>query len=362
MDPIAKLAHEVAEAAAPHADRHDIDGTFVSEGVAAAKELGYLTAPVPADLGGRDARTADIVAAQHTIARACGSTGLALAMHQHAVLAAAWRWRRGDTTVEPMLRKVADGLVVASTGGGDWTHPTTVATPVDGGWKVSGRKHFASLAPAAGVAATFAVIGGPAPGAEVIGFGLPLAAEGVTIDEVWDAAGMRGTGSHDLVLEDVFVAEGQVSARRTWGELDKPLLVASLHAWPVVSSTYLGVADALVDVALAAARPGDPVDTRLAGLLDAHRRTAHWALRGALADIGTDPDPTHDHYVTLQQMKRVVTLAGREIATAASELTGGRAFARRGPVDRMIRDLRAIQYHPDAPEATLQLAGRHLLG
>jgi alkylation response protein AidB-like acyl-CoA dehydrogenase len=52
-------------------------------------------------------------------------------------------------------------------------------------------------------------------------------------------------------------------------------------------------------------------------------------------------------------MKRVVT---------AAELAGGGAYARRGAVDRMIRDLRATLYHPYTPEVTLIHAGRARLG
>jgi alkylation response protein AidB-like acyl-CoA dehydrogenase len=357
MDRIDKLAAEIATAAAPHAQRHDQDGTFVSEGVDTARDLGYLAAPVPPELGGEGARTADIAAAQQVIARSCGSTGLACAMHLHVVLAAAWRWRRGDTVVEPLLRKVAaDRLIVASTGGKDWTHPTTVATATDGGWRVRGRKTFASISPAAGAVATFAVVDEARPGADVLVFGCPLTAEGVTLVETWDAAGMRGTGSHDLVFDDVFVAHGQVTGHRTWGELDKPLLLASVHAWPVIAATYLGVADGLTAAALRSATD-EPADIRLAGLLDAQVRSARWALDGALADLGDDPEPTFDNFVMLQQMKRIVTLAGLDIADAAAEVAGGRAYARRGPIDRMIRDLRAAMYHPCSPEATLHLAG-----
>jgi alkylation response protein AidB-like acyl-CoA dehydrogenase len=362
MDPITKLAGEVADAAAPHADRHDIEGSFVTEGVEAARDLGYLAAPVPADLGGGGASTADICQAQRVIARACGSTGLACSMHLHVVRAAAWRWQRGDTVVEPMLRKVVDDrLVVVSTGGNDWTHPTAVATPVEGGWRVSGRKTFASLSPAGGALSTFAVVDEPAEGAEVLAFGCPMSSEGVRIEETWDAAGMRGTGSHDVVLEDVFVAEGQIMGRRSWGELDRPLLVASLHAWPIVYATYLGVAEGLVAAVLARGKAG-AAKARSVGLLDAELRTARWALEGVLADLGPDPDPTMEHYVSVQQMKRIVTLACQEVATVAAEVAGGGAYARRGPVDRMIRDLRAAIYHPEVPEATLVRAGRTALG
>jgi alkylation response protein AidB-like acyl-CoA dehydrogenase len=362
METAEKLAAEVAKAAAAHADRHDIEGSFATEGICAARDLGYLAAPVPAELGGDDALTRDMAAAQRIIARACGSTGLACSMHLHIVLAAAWRWRRGDTVVEPMLRRVAnDHLVVASTGGNEWTSPTTVATPVEGGWQVTGRKTFASISPIADVAATFATIGAPAPGADVIAFGLPLATPGVRIDETWDAAGMRATGSHDIVVDDVFVAEGQVIARRTWGLLDRPLLVASLHAWPVIYATYLGVAEALVDAVVDSGRLGESA-ARQVGLLDFQLRSAGWALDAVLAELGDDPDPTMEHFTTLQQMKRAVTIACQEIATIAAELAGGGAYARRGPIDRMIRDLRAAIYHPYPPEAALVHAGRARLG
>ena len=362
MELLNKMAGEVATAAAPHADRHDLEGSFVEEGVGAAKELGYLAAPVPTELGGMGALTRDVAESQRIIARVCGSTALACSMHLHVALASAWRWRRGDKVVEPMLKKVNDDRAIfVSTGGNDWTKPTAVAAPVDGGWKVSGRKTFASISPAALAAVTFAVIGEPSPGAEVIAFGLPLGAEGVTLEETWDSVGMRGTGSHDLVLDEVFVAEGQVSARRKWGELDRPLLVASLHAWPVVYSTYLGVAEGLVDTVLGSGKV-KAAAVRQVGLLDSHLRTARWAIDAVLADLGDDPEPTVDHFVALQQMKRVVNLACQEVASVASELAGGGAYARRGPVDRMVRDLRAALFHTYPAEPTLVLAGQHRLG
>lgn len=362
MDTINKLAEEVAAAAAPHADRHDVEGSFATEGVERARELGYLAAPVPVELGGQAASTADIAEAQRIIARVCGSTALACSMHLHIALANAWRFRRGDTIVEGTLRKIGtDHIIVTSTGGNDWTKPNTVATPVEGGWRVTGRKTFASISPAAAAAATFAVIGEPRPGAEVIAFGMPLSSEGVTIEETWDAAGMRGTGSHDLVLEDVLVGEAQVVARRTWGELDRPLLLASIHAWPVIYSTYLGVAEGLVGLVLGTGKV-KPSCARLVGVLDSQLRTARWALDGAIADIGPEPEPTIENFVTLQQMKRVVTLACQEIATTAAEVAGGGPYARRGAVDRMTRDLRAAIYHPYTPETTLVHAGQHRLG
>jgi alkylation response protein AidB-like acyl-CoA dehydrogenase len=362
METIDKMAASIAEAAAPHADRHDIEGSFAAEGVELARDLGYLAGPVPTDLGGSGALTQDMVSGQLIVAHGCGSTALACSMHLHVALAAAWRWRRGDTIVEPLLRRVgSDRIVIASTGGNDWTKPTAVAVPVEGGWRVSGRKTFASLSPAAHVAATFAVIGKPEPGADVIAFGLPLTSGGVRVEETWDAAGMRATGSHDIVVDDVFVSEAQVTGRRSWGELDRLLLITSLHAWPVIYATYLGVAQALLETVLRSGKVG-PAAARQVGLIDFHLRNARWALNAVLAELGDDPEPTLDNFLALQQMKRSVTMACQETATGAAELAGGGAYARRGAVDRMIRDLRASLYHPYPPEMTLVHAGLARLG
>jgi acyl-CoA dehydrogenase len=169
---------------------------------------------------------------------------------------------------------------------------------------------------------------------------------------------MRGTGSHDLVFDEVFVAEKQVSARRKWGELDRPLLVASMHAWPVVYATYLGVAEGLADAALTTGKATIESAPQV-GLIDFHLRSARWAIEGALAEIGTDPEPSLQNFIAVQQAKRAVTIACQQVAATATELAGGRAYARRGPVDRMIRDLRAATYHPYPPDTTLLHAGQH---
>jgi acyl-CoA dehydrogenase len=261
-----------------------------------------------------------------------------------------------------MLRRAGtERVVFTGTGGNDWTKPTAVATQVDGGYRVTGHKTFASISPAAQVLVTFAVVGEPAPGNEVLAFGVPMNAEGLRLVETWDSAGMRGTGSHDIVLEDVTITDAQVSARRTWGELDRPLLVAALHAFPVIYSTYLGVAEGLAETVLASPKIG-PASARLVGELDGHLRTGHWVIQALLEDLGDEPEPTLDNFVAIQHMKLVVTNVCQAVQPIAAELAGGGTYARRGAVDRMIRDLRAALYHPYTPDVTALHAGQHRLG
>jgi acyl-CoA dehydrogenase len=186
-------------------------------------------------------------------------------------------------------------------------------------------------------------------------------AEGLRLVETWDSAGMRGTGSHDIVLEDVMITDAQVSARRTWGELDRPLLVAALHAFPVIYSTYLGVAEGLAETVLASPKIG-LASARLVGELDGHLRTGRWVIEALLDDIGDEPEPTVDNFVAIQHMKRVVTNACQAVQPIAAELAGGGHYARRGAVDRMARDLGAALYHPYTPDVTVLHTGQHRLG
>ena len=88
----------------------------------------------------------------------------------------------------------------------------TRATPVDGGFLVTGRKIFASLSGAA----DFYNVTAQVEGEDVIRFlGVPAGADGVRIEGTWDPLGMRGTVSRTLVMDGAFVpAEQRVAARR----------------------------------------------------------------------------------------------------------------------------------------------------
>jgi alkylation response protein AidB-like acyl-CoA dehydrogenase len=63
-----------------------------------------FSAGVPAELGGGGATHAELCAMLRELARHCGSTALALAMHTHLLATAVWRWRQGEP-VEPLLRR-----------------------------------------------------------------------------------------------------------------------------------------------------------------------------------------------------------------------------------------------------------------
>jgi len=377
-DRFVPLAAEIGEIAARHAADHDRDATFVAEAYEAMRERGYLALAVPEELGGLGASLRQVCYAQAELARHDGATGLASAMHQYLTVMQGFRRRAGAPDAEGVLRRIAaEGIVIATSGGSDWLWPTTIATPVseNGGaptaYRIDGRKMFCSQSPGATVVATCAVVGEPGPDAEVIHFSLPLAAEGVTLVETWDTLGMRGTASHDVVIEGVEIPADKIAGRRPYGEFGGPLAAAALHFAPIVGATYHGIASGARDAAVAATASGSRGPAALGdlarvqrqvGLMDATLRVSWWALMGAIDELGDAYTAGPETLNTVMVAKRQAVLGAIEVVNLAMDTLGGRSFYRRSPLERAFRDVRAGTFHPFTPENTLNYAGKLALG
>lgn len=363
-DDVRDLADRVGRAAAPFDAEHDRDATFVHEAYAEMARLGYLRLAVPVELGGLGATWRQVVLAEHRLGAWSGSAALAAAMHQYLVLVQKWRWRRGAPGADTALRRVADeGLVLATSGGSDWVSPTTTAEETDGGYLFTGRKAFCSQAPVAGVLSTSAVLGEPGPDAVVLHAGVPMSSPGVRIVETWDTLGMRGTASHDVVLERVFVPTDRILGRRPYGVLAGPLLVAAIHFAPVAGAAYLGVARGACAEAtrVAASRGRGAAATRAIGEMSARLRVALWALTSAVDEIGDDPPADDATLAMVMTAKRHALLEACAVVDTALEVAGGPAFFRTSPLERAYRDVRGGPFHPLTPELTLDLVGRRAL-
>lgn len=361
---LAEMIAEVSFTLSSNAARHDREGSFVDDSYDVLRKAGFLAAAVPDEFGGCGATLRELVRAHAELATFCGSTSLASAMHTHTVATLAWRQRRG-APVGPTLQKVVEnGLTLISTGGSDLLHPTATAKKVDGGFVVTGRKVFASQAPAATMMSTAAVVESDAP--EIVMLSIPMSAPGVRIDETWDAHGMRGTGSHDIVLEDVFVADAQAGARRPLDKLDPLIRIALINGLTIITGVYLGLVRAARDEVVSrlsgGRKAGDPMTQRLVGQVEYEYEAASLAFEGALARLGDDPESTLENFRLVVLAKRAVADHGARAMEAAMAAVGGPGFYRSSPLERIVRDFKAINYHPLTPEATLFYAGRVALG
>jgi acyl-CoA dehydrogenase len=366
-DAFVPRARELTAKFSPYSAGHDRDGSFVAEAFETLRSAGYLALAVPTELGGLGATIGQVAMAQHEMARGCAATALAVAMHHHVTLFAAWRFRRGMPGAEGLLRRIADErIVLVSTGGADFTRPNGMATKVDNGYRVTARKVFASQVPAGDVFSTLFTYEDPERGKRALSVMLPIGTDGIDVLNTWDTLGMRATGSHDVQMTDVFFSDAQVGADRPWGVLDPPLTAIACHAMPVISGVYLGVAQAARDHAVAAIvstpKADDPLVQRMVGLMDNKLKVAGWALSGALDEVGDDPQPEVALLTSTMAAKRCIAEEGVLICDLAMEVAGGSAFYRRSPIEQCYRDIRAAKFHPLNPELTLLHAGRVALG
>ncbi len=362
---LVQRAAECGPMLAEHAARHDREGTWVQESFDHVRDHGLLAAAVPAELGGLGGTIRQVAMVQRELAKHCASTALATSMHQHVTAFTAWRYRRGLPGAEATLRRVAgEGIVLVSTGGADFTHPRGTAQKVDGGYSVSGHKVFASQSPAGTVLSTMFAYDDPERGLRVLNMAVPFASPGVRIVDNWDTLGMRGTASNDVTLEEVFVPDERVLADRPHGVLDPPLQVIATIGMSIIAGVYLGIAEGACQHAIdaAAGRQSDPTVQRQVGLMTHRARVAAWALDGALAVAGDDPQPSMQTVAAVMAAKREIALAGIEICDLAMDLGGGAAFFKGSPIERAYRDIRAAKFHPFNAEATLIHAGQLALG
>ena len=358
------LANEVGTACAPRVAAHDSTDDFVAENYAALKAHKVFAAGVPEELGGGGASVADLAGMLRTLAHHCSSTALALSMHTHLVATAAWRWKNQKAPVEGLLKRVAtEDLVLVSTGGADWLLGSGKATKVDGGYRVTGRKIFCSGAPAGGLMMTTAVVDDPADGPTVLQIAVPTNAQGVKVENDWRALGMRGTGSHDISFEDVFVPDAAVALRRPSGKWHPLIHTVAMVALPVFNSVYVGVAEAARDLAIEAARRrrDDRLVQSHAGEMENELTSAQLAL-ARMIDIAMTRMPGAETTAETMCCRAILGRGARATVDKAMDLAGGGSFLRKNPLERLFRDVQGVRYHPLQVKPQTVLAGRFVFG
>jgi alkylation response protein AidB-like acyl-CoA dehydrogenase len=348
--------------------RCDEMNQFVGANLALLRERGFLELGVPVELGGAGLSRTELADMLRTLAHHSSSTALALAMHTHVLAAAVWRWRHQKAPVEGLLKKVAaERIQLLSSGGSDWLDGSGKAVKVEGGYRIYGRKIFASGAPSANLFMTGAIEEDAPEGVTVLQFGVPMNAAGVSVKETWDTMGMRGTGSHDVLLEDVFVPDAAIAARRKPGVWHPLLHLVSMVAFPLVYSVYTGVAEAARDLAVTAATKGrdsavvDPGIVDLVGALDTELAAIRIALASMVAFSETaQPGPETTNMIFMH--RALIARSARKTVDLALEVAGGASYHRRNGLERLFRDVQGARFHPLRDHQQRRLAGRLALG
>lgn len=372
----ALLAAPLLAAIAAEAPAHDRDGTFPFAALARLHEAGVLALTVPRALGGGGAGLAQASEAIQALGAACPATALVVAMQfsKHAALA------RGGAGYTPALREALGRLAVTEgalinaaraepelgspTRGG---LPGTIARRGPKGWLISGHKRYVTGAPGLRFLEVVARTDEEEP--RIGSFLVPTSAPGVEIREAWNHLGLRGSGSHDVVFQDVAVppehAAGLAPAA-IWGARDE--VQAAWNA-AIVSAVYLGVAEAARGWVLGFLNNRQPSGLpqplsalatvqQAVGEIELRRITARRVIRSLATDTdaGRAPGPEESGAIKAQLARLAIGIVDR-----AAALAGNHALDRANPLERHWRDVQCARVHVPTADAAAQGAGRAAL-
>jgi alkylation response protein AidB-like acyl-CoA dehydrogenase len=364
----AALSREFAETAA----EYDRTAAFPFDNIRRLRETGLAALIVPREFGGRGFGLAKANSVVNAIARGEASTGLVLAQQYlfHGALV-----RNADFA--PNLREqifrtaASEGAFVNSLrvepdlgtpirGG----LPATVARRTPEGWRLNGRKIYSTGSPILTWNAIWARTEEDEP--RVGAFVVPAGAPGLRIEETWAQLGMRASGSHDVLLEDVdipFENAAELKAPQARAEPD-PIAMA----WVAVlfSTVYDGAARAGRDWFLRFLRQRKPSNLGAAlatlprmqeavGEIDSALYASR-VLLGNLAervDHGDTPHPQESLYV-----KHNVTKNALDTVSKALELSGNPGLAQANPLERHYRDVQCARVHSPQNDSIFASGGR----
>jgi len=247
----------------------------------------------------------------------------------------------------------------------------TEARAVEGGYRVSGKKIFASLSGAAdfyGILCTERTGEEAASRRNTLYLAVPADAPGVSVAGEWDPLGMRGTVSRTLLLEDVFVPQDSML-------MPRGVYFQAAGRWPhmfmTLTPTYMGLAQAAYDFTVSYLRgevPGTPPVRRrmfptkqiavaeMRIMLEQTKALWFQAIREAR------PDPTREQVQRAYAAQFTVMENANALAARAIRTCGGQAMLRSLPLERIYRDSRCGSLMlPWTAEICLDRLGRDTL-
>jgi alkylation response protein AidB-like acyl-CoA dehydrogenase len=392
------LANELGRAKfAPRAAQWDQSASFPFANYDDLREAGLLALCVPEAQGGRGADYPTFMMVAAEIGRFCGATALTYNMHICSTL---WTGVLADgiamTGVQRtehnrrrelhFRRVVQDGAIYAqpfsegSAAAAGRAPFGTTARKVEGGWRVNGRKIFASLSGAAdyyGVLCTEDKGDDKPDVRDTLYLAVPATSEGFSISGDWDPLGMRGTVSRNLAFNEVFVSDDEQL-------LPRGVYYQGAQTWPAMfftlAPTYLGLANAAYDFTVsylrgeineATGEPSRAGERRTVRRMYPTKQIAVAQMRIQLEAIKSlfvraiqeaGPNPSKDVRMRLYAAQYSVMEGANDIARLAIRTCGGQSMMKHLPLERIYRDSRCGSLMlPWTAELVLDRMGRETL-
>jgi alkylation response protein AidB-like acyl-CoA dehydrogenase len=339
--------------------------------VAALGDCGLLRGGAPIEVEGPELAPGVALRCAEEVARGDASAGWCLSIAITSSLLAAY------LPPEPREELFGGGHGVAA---GVWA-PRGKARPVDGGVVVSGRWAFCSGITHSDVLFVGCLVDGAGgkPSERPVHSIVPIEKADLQILDTWHTLGLRGTGSHDAVANEVFVPGARVFSLFDGSRVDRPLYRFPIFGFFALSiaAAALGNAraaiDELVDVAsgkvglgstrtLADRAPTQAAVARADASLGAARALYHQAIDAAWKAAVEGDGPVR---VALRNdLRLAATHAVRtsaDVVRCMYDLAGGTAIYDHSLLQRRFRDAHTATAHFQVNEASRELPGRILL-
>jgi alkylation response protein AidB-like acyl-CoA dehydrogenase len=332
---------------------------------------------LPRDAGGDEASPVAFLHVLETIARADASVAWCLC--QASVCSMSATTLRRDIAAAMF----DDPSALLCWGSG----PPGRAIRVEGGWRIGGEWAMASGSLHATWMGAACVIHDAEGAALLEDDGLPairtflFPAAQATMLDTWNVIGLRGTGSHNYALRDLFVADAYVFRRQA---MPAPLFGGPLYRLPqnslwsggdaiIALGIARGALDALIDLARAKTPLGAPramLDSALVqamiGRASARLEAARVYLYRAVEDVWRVL--VSGGAMELKHRVAIRAAASRAIEEAASIVdqcyreAGTSAIFEGSPFERRFRDVHVIAQHLHARAAHFESVGQYVLG
>ncbi|MDH3740576.1 MAG: acyl-CoA dehydrogenase family protein [Hyphomicrobiales bacterium] len=373
---------------ADRAETWDREATFPTTNYKDMHDAGLLAICIPKALGGEGGGFRAYCLAAAEVGRYCGTTALTWNMHVCSTL---WTGALADDLemsdelraqheagrARHYERIVKDGAIYSqpfSEGGAaaaGFKPFSTEARSSDGGYVVSGKKIFASLAGHAdyyGVLCTHIKEGQKPSQRDTLYLAVPADAKGVKVVGDWDPLGMRGTVSRTLLFEDVFVEAAEEL-------MPQGIYFKAVSCWPhmflTLSPSYMGIAQAAYDFTVKYLRgevPGTPpVKRRMyptKQIAVAEMRIKLETIKSLWFQAISEAccNPSKDQLLRAYSTNHMVMETANEICRLAIRTCGGQSMLKSLPLERLYRDSRCGSLMlPWTAELCLDRIGREAL-
>jgi alkylation response protein AidB-like acyl-CoA dehydrogenase len=375
------LRHKCQELAADFATRaaaHDRDASDPVENYERLCEEGFLALTVGKEWGGSGASFLDHTLAYEVLAQGCPSTALAFNMHASVVMPLLESVEVSAETKQRLAELVVHERKLIA---GNFSEPVTTsligerplkarARRAEGGYRITGRKMFASMLEAADFVLVMAYPeGATSPSAGII-LMLPREVEGRSVDPNWDVLGMRATRSDSLILDECWLPESAAVFR---SDDVRRFRHSYLNwFWGSYTPVYLGVAQAAFDELRKVVHTRQPegyvqplayhpdvrrhIAEMSAGLEAARLITYHSAW------LSDTHGPTAETTAALYRAKYMVGEAVSRITRTALTLGGAHGIFKTSRLEQLFRDGALGPLHPPPSDFCLYNMGLYELG